>query len=103
MAVVNTDNGETSSETIFYYKQVDNILTADYKGGKIVKGHLINLVNDRGEIDMRYHQVNIKGRLMTGKCQSKPEILSDGKIRLHEDWEWTSGELSKGQSIIEEV
>lgn len=27
---------------------------------------------------------------------------SNGKIRLHETWEWTSGDQSKGQSIIEE-
>lgn len=39
---------------------------------------------------------------MTGICHSIPEILSNGKIRLHETWEWTSGDLSKGQSIIEE-
>tara|TARA_B110000259_G_scaffold11504_1_gene12482 strand:+ start:72 stop:215 length:144 start_codon:yes stop_codon:yes gene_type:complete len=25
------------------------------------------------------------------------------KIRLHESWEWTSGDKSKGQSIIEEI
>lgn len=31
----NTENGETSSETTFHYKQVDNILTSEYFGGKI--------------------------------------------------------------------
>jgi hypothetical protein len=39
---------------------------------------------------------------MTGICISKPEILENGKIRLHEFWEWTSGDKSKGTSIIEE-
>jgi hypothetical protein len=51
---------------------------------------------------MRYHQVNDKDELMTGICTSKPEILENGKIRLHENWEWTSGDQSKGSSIIEE-
>jgi len=51
---------------------------------------------------MRYHQVNQKGELMTGMCKSMPEILENGKIRLHESWEWTSGDKSKGSSIIEE-
>ena len=55
-----------------------------------------------GNIDMRYHLVNEKAELMTGTCISKPEILNNGKIRLHESWEWTSGDKSKGQSIIEE-
>ncbi|RXR30105.1 n-acetylglutamate synthase [Flavobacterium piscinae] len=100
--VVNTENGETSSETVFIYKQVGNILTSKYSGGKIIKGHLIGLVNDKGEIDMRYHQVNQKGELMTGICHSKPEIMENGKIRLHETWQWTSGDYSNGESIIEE-
>jgi hypothetical protein len=99
----NTENGETSSETIFHYKQVDNILTSDYSGGKIKSGHLIGLVDNNGNIEMRYHQVNDKNQLMTGICKSKPEILENGKIRLHESWEWTSGDESKGQSIIEEI
>lgn len=99
----NTKNRETSSETIFHYKQVDNVLTSEYSGGKIRKGHLIGLVDKNGNIEMRYHQVNDKGELMTGICKSKPEILENGKIRLHESWEWTSGDKSKGQSIIEEI
>lgn len=100
--IINSENGETSSETVFKYRQVDNILTSEYMGGKIKYGHLIGLVDINGNIEMRYHQVNSNGELMTGICQSKPEILENGKIRLHESWEWTSGDKSKGQSIIEE-
>ncbi|WP_338763244.1 n-acetylglutamate synthase [Bernardetia sp. ABR2-2B] len=101
--VSNTDNGETSSETMFEYKQEGNILTSTYSGGKIIKGHLIGLVDEDGNIDMRYHQVNEKGELMTGICNSRPEILENGKIRLHETWQWTSGNNSKGNSILEEI
>ncbi|WP_281232569.1 n-acetylglutamate synthase [Flavobacterium gelatinilyticum] len=100
--VSNTENGETSSETFFHYKQNGNILTSEYSGGQIVSGHLIGLVDNEGNIEMRYHQVNKKGELMTGICTSKPEILENGKIRLHETWQWTSGDLSKGNSVIEE-
>lgn len=100
--VSNTENGETSNETVFHYKQEGNILTSEYFGGKIIKGHLIGLVDKTGNIEMRYHQINEKGELMTGFCTSTPEILSDGKIRLHETWQWTSGDLSKGNSIIQE-
>ena len=100
--ISNTDNGETSNETIFHYKQVGNIVTATYSGGKIIQGHLIGLVDTFGNIEMRYHQVNDKNELMTGICKSTPEILANGKIRLHEAWEWTSGDKSTGTSIIEE-
>lgn len=100
--ISNTENGETSNETIFQYKQVGNIVTATYSGGKIIQGHLIGLVDSFGNIEMRYHQVNEKNELMTGICKSKHEILANGKIRLHEAWEWTSGDKSTGTSIIEE-
>lgn len=100
--VSNTENSETSSETVFHYKQNDNALTSEYSGGKIKYGHLMGLVDLEGNIEMSYHQINDKNELMTGICKSKPEILGNGKIRLHESWEWTSGDKSKGQSVIEE-
>lgn len=101
--VVNSENGETSEETVFVYKQNGNIITSEYSGGKIVTGHLIGLVSGEGAIDMRYHQINSNGQLMTGICKSIPELLANGKIRLHETWQWTSGDGSSGQSVLEEV
>jgi hypothetical protein len=102
-AVSNTPNGETSAQTIFHYKQEGNVVTAHYTGGSVVTGHLIGVVDDKGVIDMRYHQVNLRGELMTGICHSVPELMSNGKIRLHETWQWTSGDKSKGESVIEEL
>lgn len=101
--IQNSENGETSEETIFEYKQEGNILTSEYSGGQIKRGHLIGLVSDNGDIEMRYHQINFKGELMTGICRSTSEVLPNGKIRLHETWEWTSGDCSKGTSILEEL
>lgn len=101
--VSNTENGETSEETIFHYLQQGNILHSTYAGGKITFGHLIGIVDENGYIDMRYHQINDQGQMMTGICHSRPEVMKNGKIRLHETWEWTSGDHSKGSSVIEEI
>lgn len=98
-----SENGETSLDTVFEYKQNGDILTSEYQGGQIVKGHLIGLVDKDGNIEMSYHQVNKKGELMTGICFSKPELAPTGKIRLIEHWKWTSGDHSSGQSILEEI
>lgn len=100
--VQNSENGETSNETRFLYQQDGSVLTASYAGGKIIKGQLIGLVDKLGQIDMRYQQVNDQGELMTGICHSKPEVLPNGKIRLYETWQWTSGDRSKGTSLLEE-
>jgi len=98
-----SENSEVSSSTVFRYRQNGGVLTCDYSGDSILSGHLVGLVDKDGCIDMRYHQVNTNGELMTGMCLSTPEILTNGKIRLHEKWQWTSGDLSKGNSVLEEV
>ena len=49
--ISNTENGETTAETVFHYQQSGNILTSDYSGGKILKGHLIGLVDENGVIE----------------------------------------------------
>jgi hypothetical protein len=98
-----TENAETSEQTIFHYRQKGKLLSCDYAGGKIIQGHLIGLVDENGNIDMRYHQINDNGEIMTGSCRSTPEILANGKIRLHEEWHWTSGDHSYGKSILEEI
>ncbi len=100
--ISNSENGETSGDTLFIYNQVGNILTSEYSGGKIKYGHLIGLVDENGVIEIRYHQINVNNELMTGICVSTPEKLSNGKIRLHEKWKWTSGDQSEGESTLEE-
>jgi hypothetical protein len=101
--VSTTENGAVSEATVFHYLQQGNVLTCNYSGGAILQGHLIALVDDDGKIDMRYHQINLEGKLMTGFCKSVPEFMPNGKIRLHETWQWTSGDQSAGTSILEEI
>ena len=98
----NSENGEVDLNMKFHYKQTGNILTCSYSGGKIQSGHLIALVDENGCLDMRYHQVNTSGEIMTGVCNSTPEILENGKIRLFEKWKWTAGDFSEGESVLEE-
>jgi hypothetical protein len=102
-SVANSETGEVSGETTFYYHQRDDLVWAEYSGGAIVFGNLIAKVLPDNTLEMRYQHLNAKGELMTGKCVSVPEILPDGKIRLRERWQWTSGDFSRGESIIEEV
>jgi hypothetical protein len=102
-SVSNTTNGEVSSETLFSYRHENAIVWATYAGGGISFGTLIAVVNDDDSLEMRYQHVNAQGELMTGRCRSVPEMLSDGRIRLHESWQWTCGDCSSGQSVVEEV
>jgi hypothetical protein len=98
-----TANGDVNAETIFIYRQDEEIITASYAGGDVISGHLIATVDEQGRLDMRYHHVNTKKELRTGKCISTPEVLANGKLLLHEQWEWTCGDMAKGQSTLEEI
>lgn len=100
--ISNSENGEVDLSMQFVYRQAGNILTSSYSGGRIRSGHLIAIVDETGGLDMRYHQINTQGEIMTGVCKSTPEILPNGKIRLYEKWKWTTGDFSEGESILEE-
>ena len=99
----NTDNGETSLETIFHYAQVGDTLTGSYSGGQIVAGSLSGTVDDLGILDFQYQHINTDGETRTGVCRSVPEVMANGKLRLHETWQWMSGDGSSGTSVIDEV
>ena len=101
--VESSSNGEVSEETRFYYKQREDIVWATYKGGVIRYGTLIGLVKPNGELHFSYQHVNQNNEIQTGKCFSEPEVLANGKLRLHEKWQWTFGDEAKGSSIVEEV
>jgi hypothetical protein len=102
-SISNSSNGEVTADTIFQYRQVGNIVMGTYQGALIKVGQLLAIVDESGILDMRYQHVNKDDELMTGTCNSIPEILDNGKIRLHEKWLWTSGDFSSGNSVIEEV
>ncbi|MDX2043975.1 MAG: n-acetylglutamate synthase [Acidobacteriota bacterium] len=103
VGVSNSDTGEVSPETIFHYRQQDDIVWATYAGGSIRFGTLVAKVDADGRLDMRYQHVNVEGELCTGTCRSTPEVLPDGRYRLHESWQWTSDDYSSGNSIVEEL
>jgi hypothetical protein len=102
-SIENTDNGEVSSETLFHYHQDDNIISADYSGGAIIKGHLLGEISEDGTLKFTYHHINLEGSLMLGKCTSVPTLLPDGRLKYSEKWQWLSGDKSVGNSQIIEI
>lgn len=102
-SISNSRSGEVDSATRFDYHQNGPIVWATYTGGRIRFGTLIAVADHEGTLDMRYSHVNIDGELATGLCVSRPELLTDGRLRVHEAWQWTSGDRSTGTSIIEEI
>ena len=102
-AVENSGSGEVGGETVFAYWQAGDLVWATYSGGAIRLGHLVALMGENGELEMRSHHVNAAGDLQTGVCHSVPSVLPDGRYQLAETWQWTSGDRSRGTSLLEEI
>lgn len=73
-------------------------LTQCQSGSLIAK-----VIGENGVLDMRYQHVNVGGELVTGRCRSTPERLGDGRLRMHEVWQWTCGDMRIGRGVVEEV
>lgn len=102
-SVANTDNGDVGSQTVFYYRQQGELVWAEYSGGSIRRGNLIARWIEENVLEMRYQHISTDDEFKTGRCLSRPEVLPDGRLRMHEEWQWTSGDGSLGTSIIEEI
>lgn len=100
-SVANVGNGDVSDLTVFHYHQRDDYLWGSYEGGNVSAGVLIGKV-DGMSLDFNYAHYDLVGQYRTGRCHSVAKV-ENGVLRLYEDWQWTSGDLSKGQSIIEEI
>lgn len=100
VSVGNGPDGEVDPDTRFFYQQQDATVWADYAGGHIVRGYLVGTrAGDR--LTFRYVHLNASGETASGRCTSRIEALTDGRLRLHETWTWES-RTGSGHSVIEE-
>lgn len=99
----NSERGVVSAETRFHYHQLGELVWATYEGAVVRFDSLLAKADENGCLDMRYQHLTTAGEPETGQWRSLPEVLADGRLRLHERWRWTSGDRSEGASIVEEV
>ena len=82
--------------------QENDLFWAEYSGGDVLKGHMIGIVGENGELDFHYQHLNKDRQIRIGKCHSIPDIMENGKIALQEKWQWLNGDLSGGESVVVE-
>jgi hypothetical protein len=88
---------------VFLYRQKGSVVWATYRGGDVALGTLLARADRAGRLEMVYQHLNKNGDFRSGRCRARTEVLPDGRYRLHETWEWTSGATGKGRSLTEEV
>jgi hypothetical protein len=100
--VQNSDNGQVNTETIFNYKQDQNLVTADYFGGTIKYGKIIaELSGD--QLNMLYQCLTTDHQLKAGKALAQITLTENGKIKLVLNWEWLTNGNENGQSEYIEI
>ncbi|MDD7426268.1 MAG: n-acetylglutamate synthase [[Actinobacillus] rossii] len=100
VAVENSETGEVSNQTQFYYYQQDKIIWAEYAGGEIVKGFLIGKWINNTQIEFTYQHLNQQLTNRLGRCVTTFEE-QNGKLVGTENWQWLDT-LEQGFSLIKE-
>lgn len=95
--------GHGPEATIATYHQSGDLLWADFAGGTTRRGSLAGRCAENGTLEFAYTMVLTSGEVISGRCVSTPEVLDDGRILLHEQWERYGPNAASGISEIEEV
>lgn len=93
--------GVVSTETRLHLIQRGSRVFGRYEGGSIVRGCLVGQVSGY-ELIFRYAQREREGGIHGGRSTCALEVLSDGRLRIHEHFTWkTRG--GAGTNVFEQV
>lgn len=95
--IENSENGKVNSETVFKYKQKDNLVTADYSGGTIKYGKIIAHLSNN-TLNMLYQCITTENELKAGKAIAKISLTTTNKMKLTLNWEWLDNKNESGVS-----
>lgn len=90
-------------EIIYDFKQKGAVLTIRYSGGKVTIGQALGFLDKKGIMITRFQHLTHDDDFISGTSLIKPEILSNGKIKLHDNWSLFDPMNSRGTSHLDEV
>jgi hypothetical protein len=80
--------GDCTPSTVFTYRVSHDAVQATYEGGGVRDGRLRAEARE-GVIAGHYDHFTDAGEARAGECEAIPEVLPDGRLRVHEAWRWT--------------
>ena len=97
-AISNSNNGNLNTETVMRFTSDDTVITGFYSGGTIAIGHVLAKRINKMELEMLYHGATKEGVHNAGKAHATFSPDDTGRMHMHLDWQWLTGDQSKGQS-----
>lgn len=85
------------------YHQDGDLVWAEFTGGDVRRGSLAGTCAPDGTLDFAYSMVLVGGEVISGRSVNTPQLLEDGRVRLHEQWERYGRHAEVGVSYIEEI
>ena len=97
-AVSNSENGSINGETEIHFSADETFIIGHYSGGTVVTGHVLGKrINDE-EVDLLYQGATVEGTIQAGKASAVFEADQQQNIHMYLDWQWLTGDQSKGRS-----
>lgn len=94
-------SGVVSSETVLSFEHEGEVVSAAYRGGRVLAGYLVGRLAGQ-DLRFRYVQTDVDGALDAGVSDGVVDRLPDGRYRLTEHFQWTTRPES-GTNVFEEV
>ena len=80
-----TEDATLPLGSVFLFRQNGNVIESSYRGGPVVRGHLLGIIRDE-ELNFCWHQFIRDGELMRGDGSIHVEPLPDGRRELIEEF-----------------
>ena len=97
-AVANSENGSLNTQTEMRFTRDDGIVVASYDGGTIAVGHVLGKRLGEDELEMLYQGATTAGDVQAGTAHATFSLDEEGRVRMHLDWRWLTGDGSSGRS-----
>ena len=97
-AVSNSKNGHLNTETEMHFTSDSGIVEGTYRGGTIEAGHVLAKRTGEAQLEMLYHGATKDGAHNAGRARATFSPDERGRMCMRLDWQWLTGDQSKGQS-----
>jgi hypothetical protein len=88
---------------VAYYRQTGDVVWAEVTGGPVLRGALAGTCSADGTLNLAYALVLTTGEVVSGHTVNHPDVESDGRLVMREEWQRYGQHPASGVSYLEEV
>jgi hypothetical protein len=97
--LTNSSHGTINTQTTMTFVSDDESeIVGRYQGGTIKTGNVVGRWIDRSTLEMLYQCITVSSELKAGRALASFHCDSDDRMHMHLDWQWLTGDQSKGTS-----